>query len=364
MKKIIFKQWFILFLSIALFFTACDDDDVTISGIYSDGVFITNEGNFGAGNGSVSFYAYAGDTVSNEIFQTVNMRSLGDVAQSLTVHNNKAYIVINGSGKIEVVTRNDFKEYGVISDLSSPRHFIAINNNKGYVSEWGDGMGTSVKAIDLNTLTVTKTITVGTGPEHLIYHNGYVYVANSGGYISDNTISVIDPSTDEVVKTITLDADSPRDFAVDANNDLWVLCYGQILYNTDYSIASQTASKLIRINTSTNEVTQTITISETDHPTELEVSRNGNNLFYGGGYGFQGIYKLSITDTSVPTTPIIDKSFYGFTVNPETGNIFACDAGYFTANGTLYRYKADGTELGNYEVGIGPNGAHTKNAKR
>ncbi len=363
MKKLIFKQWFILFLSIAVFITACDDDDDSISGIFSDGVFITNEGNFGAGNGSVSYYSFGGDTVSNDIFKMVNSRSLGDVVQSLTLHNNKAYIVVNGSGKIEVVTNHDFEEYGVISGLTSPRYFVGINNDKGYATDWGTGSGTDVKVIDLNTLSVTKTITVGMGPERMLYHNNRVYVANSGGFGNDNTVSVIDPSTDEVVKTITLDGDSPRDFAVDANGDLWVLCYGAITYNPDFSIASETASKLIRIDPSTNEVAQTITISETTHPACLEVSKNGNNLFYGGGFGFQGIYKMDITDTSAPTTPLIDKSFYGFNVNSETGNIFACDAGFFTANGTLYRYKEDGTELGNYEVGIGPNGTGTS-AKR
>jgi len=364
MKKLIFNPWIILLLSISIFFSSCEDDNDSVSGIFSNGVFITNEGNYGLGNGSVSFYSYAGDTVSNDIFQTINSRALGDVIQSSTIHNDKVYIVANGSGKIEVVTRHDFKQYGVITDLTLPRYFIGIDKNKGYVSEWGDGMGTSIKVIDLETLSLTKSITVGTGPEHMVYHNSYVYVANSGGYINDNTVSVIDPSNDEVIKTITLDGDSPRDFAVDANGDLWVLCYGYITYNQDYSIATETASKLIRINTSTNEVAQTIVISETDHPSVLESSRNGNNVFYGGGYGFHGIYKMSITDTQTPSTPLIDKAFYGFSVNSETGNIFACDAGYFTANGTLYRYEANGSKLGSYGVGIGPNGTSAKRSNQ
>ena len=355
MKKLIFKQWFILFLSIAVFMTACDDDDDSISGIFSDGVFITNEGNFGSGNGSVSYYSFGGDTVSNDIFNMVNSRSLGDVVQSLTVHNNKAYIVVNGSGKIEVVTSHDFEEYGVISGVTSPRYFVGINNDKGYVTDWGTGSGTDVKVIDLNTLTVSKTITVGVGPERMIYHNNHVYVANSGGYGNDNTVSVIDPSTDEVVKTITLDADSPRDFAIDANGDLWILCAGFVDYSNWPDIV-ETNSALVRVNTSTNEVESTLAIGDYYHPSSLEVSLNGNSLFYGGGYGVEGIYKMDIADTSVPTTPLIDKTFYGFSVNPETGNIFACDAGSFTSNGTLYRYKDDGTELGSYEVGIGPNG--------
>ncbi|PLX23649.1 MAG: hypothetical protein C0597_00765 [Marinilabiliales bacterium] len=362
MKRINLIQYLFLVLSFTIIFSSCDDDNDTISGIFSDGVFITNEGAWGAGNGSVSYYSYAGDTLTNQIFKSVNGRALGDVIQSLTVYKNKAYIVANASNKIEIVNSYDFIEQGVITDVSSPRYFIGINSKKGYVSQWGEeGL---VKVIDLEGLAVTKSIEVGAGPEHLIYHNGYVYVANSGGLGNDNTISVIDPSTDEVVKTITLDGDSPSDFAVDANDDLWVLCYGYIEYDpVTYATLSESASKLIRINTITKEVAQTITISETQHPTCLEASRNGDHIYYACGYGFAGIYKMSITDTEVPTTPLLDKSFYGFNINSETGNIFAMEAPSFTANGKLWRYDINGNELGSYEAGIGPNRSTSKKSR-
>ena len=185
-----------------------------------------------------------------------------------------------------------------------------------------------------------------------------LYVANSGGYANNNTVSVIDTKTDEVVKTITLDGDSPRDFVLDANNDIWVLCAG---YTDWYSTPiTQTPSKLVKINPTTNEVAETITLGETFHPTCLEVSKNGNNIFYGGGYGVQGIFKISIDDNIAPSTALIDKSFYGFNINPETGVIFAMEAPSISSNGTLYRYESNGTLLGTYEAGIGPNGANFK----
>lgn len=358
MKKTNLKQWLFILLSFTVFFTSCDDDDDSISGIYSDGVFISNEGQFGAGNGSISYYSYNTDEVTNNIFKTTNNRSLGDAVQSITIHNNLAYIVVNGSSKIEVASSNDFIEKGVITGLAYPRYFIGVSDTKAYVSEWGSGMGTDIKVIDLSSLTVTKSITVGMGPERMLLHNDKVYVANSGGWGNDNTISVIDPSTDAVVKTITLAGDSPRDFIVDANNNIWVLCAGSVDY---YSTPmTETPSVLVQINPTTNEVAQTITIGESYHPTCLETSKNGNNIFYGAGYGVQGIYKMKITDTTVPSTPLIDKTFYGFNINSETGNIFALEAPSFTANGTLWRYETNGTELGSYIVGIGPNGTNAK----
>lgn len=334
-----------------------EDDD-----IYANGVLISNEGNFGSGNSSISYYNYDTDEVINNIFNALNGRSLGDVLQSITIHNGLAYMVMNGDNKIEVASAGNMTEKGVITGFNSPRYFLGVSDTKAYVSEWGSGMGTEIQVVDLTDLSIKKSITVGMGPEKMILHNDKVYVANSGGWGNANTISVIDPSTDAVVKTITLDGDSPRDFIVDINDDIWVLCAGHIDY---YSTpVAHTPSKLVRINPSTNEVAQSITIGETYHPTCLETSKNGNNLFYGAGYGVQGIYKMKITDTEVPTSALLDKTFYGFSINPETGNIFALEAPSFTANGTLWRYEANGTELGSYEVGIGPNGAHTKNVKR
>ncbi|MCK5028999.1 MAG: hypothetical protein KAR57_05145 [Bacteroidales bacterium] len=330
-----------------------EDDD-----IYANGVFISNEGTFGSGNGSVSYYSFDDDAVTNDIFKTVNGRSLGDVVQSVTVHNGMAYMVMNGSNKVEVASANNMIEKGVITGVTSPRYFVGVSDTKGYVSEWGSGSETNVQVIDLTTLTVIKSITVGMGPERMLFHNDMVYVANSGGWGNDNTISVINPSTDAVIKTITLEGDSPRDFIVDVNDDIWVLCAGHIDYYSTPMV--ETPSKLVRINPTTNEVAQTITIGESYHPTCLETSKNRNNLFYGAGYGVQGIYKMSISDSSVPTTPLIDKTFYGFNVNPETGNIYALEAPSFTANGTLWRYEANGAELGSYEVGIGPNGTGLK----
>ncbi|MBI9052709.1 MAG: hypothetical protein JEY96_02760 [Bacteroidales bacterium] len=358
MKNFKLKQWLFLALSFTILFSSCSDDDdnndeEVITGDYIDGAFITNEGAFGAGNGSVSFYSYEGDSVINDVFQTVNNRVLGDVVQSLTVFNHTAYMVVNGSNKVEVAKSNTFEELGVISDVTNPRYFIAINKDKGYVSQWGDNG--AIKVVDLNTLAVTKTIETSAGSERMIMSNGYVYVANSGGYANNNTISVIDPAIDEVTATITLDGDSPRDLVIDANNDIWVLCAGFVTYNADWSVASQTASKLIRINPTTNEVAETITIAEDFHPTCLETSKNGNNLFYGGG-AF-GVYKMSINDDSAPTEMLINKYFYGFDINPETGIIYAMEAS-FTSNSTMLRYETNGTLIKSYIAGIGSNGAN------
>ncbi len=359
MKKIIFLNLLVFFVS-TLLFQSCDKDEYTPKGIYDGGVFISNEGTFGQGNASVSFYSIAGDSVVNNIFEKANNRTLGDVVQSLYVFNDKAYICVNASNKIEIADQYNFNELGVINELPSVRYFIGNDAGKGYASVWGDGG--QIKVLDLNTNTVSKSIDVGNGPEHMTIFSNKLYVANSGGFIDDNTISVISTETDDLLKTITLDGDKPVDLLTDKNGNLWVLCMGKTIYDANWTPIDNTAAKLFKINTSTDEVEGTVVLSPTAHPNNIEISADGNYLYYGGGFGFNGIYKIDIETLTVAVEPIISKYFYGFNIY-ENGEIFATEATSYTDNGILYRYQADGTFIQEYTVGIAPNGASYKRSK-
>lgn len=69
------------------------------------GVFITCEGNFGWDNASLSFYDPAARSVENEIFIRANGMKLGDVAQSMTLHKGRGYVVVNNSARSMSSTR-------------------------------------------------------------------------------------------------------------------------------------------------------------------------------------------------------------------------------------------------------------------
>ena len=80
------KKIGILLTLSGLFLTACtNDDDVSIPlGAYDNGVLILNQGNFGQGNSSISFWSNDFSTFEFNAFGSVNPSiPLGDTAQDL-----------------------------------------------------------------------------------------------------------------------------------------------------------------------------------------------------------------------------------------------------------------------------------------
>lgn len=360
MKKLNLIRWAILSLTITLILNSCEDDDNSYpTGVYTDGVFIVNEGNFSSG-GSVSFYSYAGDTVSNNIFELVNDRPLGTFVQSLTNFNNKTFIVVNGSNKVEVVEQHNFNEVATIIGLDLPRYFIPINSDKGYITQWGNGG--EIIIVDLNNYEISDTIEVGTGPEKMYSFYNNIYVANGGGLSVDSTIFVINTYYDKVVDTIEV-GHNPKDMVIDTEGTLWVLCYGYVKYDENLNVVFESPSELYKINTNDHSLINKYTISDYLHPEHLEISPDGQTIYYGGGFSFGNIYKMNINDNNLPVNPFNDKYFYGFNVDWTDGTLFALEAPDFTSNGILYRINPDGTILGNYEVGIGPNSMGMKKNK-
>ena len=64
----------IFLIAIGLILASCQNDSIRPNinvGLYERGYFITNEGNFGSGNGSLSFISENGN-VSNNIFEQNN----------------------------------------------------------------------------------------------------------------------------------------------------------------------------------------------------------------------------------------------------------------------------------------------------
>ncbi len=348
---------FCIFFLVILFISSCSEEENGPKHTgFLHGLYIVNEGNFLNNNGSISYYNPDSVKLVNKLFQTINQRVLGDVVQSFGVADDKGFIVVNNSQKVEVVDIETFVSIGTITDTDYPRYFLRISKSKGYLTN-GAFAGV-VKVIDLKTLAITKEITVGNGPENLVRWGDRVFVANSGGWSYDNTISVIDIDADVVIDSIEV-GDNPTELAVDKNGNIWVLCKGNVVYDQYWNIIDETDSEIYVIDSDDLSIEKSFVVGQTGdyfNPVRLACSHDGNTIYY---LEADGIYAMGIADVSPPGVPLINRSFYGIDVNQNDGTIFGLSANNFTTDGYMFRYTTSGMLIDSLKVGIGPNGVVT-----
>lgn len=355
------KLFFLLSLSATLFIQSCDDNDPDPAKPGKDGYFVVNEGGFPNENASISYYDRATNQLTNDLFASVNGRPLGVQAQSMTIFEDKGYIMVQGSGKIEIIDADEYTSQGTItSDIENPRYFVGISSTKGYVSDWGaDGITGTVKVIDLNTNAVVKTIPTGQGANRMLKVGDLVYVTNSGGYGYDNTVKVIDTSSDAVTNTIIV-GDNPNSIQQDAAGNVWVSSSGMTVYNDDWTVDEENSTKgsISKIGSNNTEVLR-MELPEIGYggAGSLSISPDGETLYY---ISNGSIYALSTTATALPSSPLVSKAYYGLSVDPFTGNLIGTLAPNFSSAGTVEVMDDQGSVTGTYTAGIGPNGAYFK----
>ncbi len=360
--NITFKFTMMLALIAGLLFSSCKKESeeetppIVEDKGYSVGVLIANEGAFGGGNGSVSYFDTDENAVTNDLFKTINDFPLGDVLQSVYRGATNTYACVNASNKIEVINSKTFESIATISNLPQPRYAIE-KDGKLYVSCWGSGG--QIKIIDTNSNEIIDSIMVGSGPESLCIVENNLYVANSGGFSIDSTISVVNLSNNQI-SSIEVDGYNPASLAVDADNNIWVLAKGNVIYDVNWTPIGHNPSKLFVINSTDNTILKTIDLFADKHPVKIAVSKDKGSIYYGSGFGFDGIFKMDYKENNPSSTAFIDGSFYGFLINEANDEIFAF-TGPFGANGVLMRYTANGEKIDEHEVGIFPNGGTSKN---
>lgn len=303
------------------------------------GFFVINEGNFMWGNGSLSYYSYDSSKIHNDLFEQINMRALGDVPNSMEILNDYAYVVVNNSGRLEVINRKTMEAVASISDLQSPRYICIIDNQKAYVTSMSSN---SLAIINLSTNTLSGNIDIGKKSEAILVKGKKVFVAS---WVGDNRVTVIDSDTDQPVAVIET-AIEPESMVLDKNGLLWVLCNG--------GWARENYAELLAVNSETYQVVKRkVFASKLDSPTNLKINGTRDTLFY----LMNGIYRMSIIDNNLPEIPFIsdpDHYFYKFSVNPSNSDIVATDAKDYQAKGLVLVYNRHGVLKNSVEAGIIP----------
>ena len=313
-----------------------DPEELFLAG---DGVFIVNEGNFTWGNGSVSYFSYDSLKVHNDIFSRVNERPLGDVPNSMIINGDYAYIVVNNSGKIEVVKINTMKSVATITGLLSPRNIAIVSNTKAYVTSlYSD----SLIIIDLKNNSISGYINIRRSSESIAVSGTKAFISH---WYGGDEIIVVNTENDKVVDSVKVGRE-PETMVVDKKYILWVLCNG--------GWSRENFAELVGIRTQTNEIMKRLVFpSILDSPSSLVINGSGDTLYYLE----KGIRRMCIDDTEIPDLPFIEqktRSFYKLGIDPVSGNIFVTDAADYQQNGLVCIFSSNGDSLEYFQAGIIP----------
>lgn len=197
--------------------------------------YLLNEGNMGSNKASLDYFDHNAGTYANNIYGAVNPAAtlgLGDVGNDIKVYGGKLYVVVNGSGKVEILDKYTAIRLGQI-DIENCRQ-VAFWGGKIYISSYKGYVGvvdTSHIVYSGGSTQLDKKIPVGREPEGMVVVADSLYVANSGGYsppLFDNTISVIDLRTAAQVRKIKVGVNLDQ-LEKDDYGHIWVSSRGDYL---------------------------------------------------------------------------------------------------------------------------------------
>lgn len=313
--------------------------DATFSECTTEGrkVIVINEGNFGGGNSSMTSYdPVSGETVEG-MFLCATGNTPGDVAQSMSKHQDRYYLVVNNSGKIEVLDTLSFEPVGTISGMTSPRYILPVSSSKAYVT---DLFANGIWVVDLQALEVTGFIPSPGWTEAILLQGSTAYVSNRGS----NYILKIDAATDVVTDSLLVGRD-PASMTFDQNGDMWVLSTGGF---------QEVLPTLHRVDMIGFSIVETFTFSDINaSPSKLCINKPGDHLYWLNG----GVQEMEINATALPGVFVIPPDnhlYYSFNIDYATDELYVGDAIDYVQQGHVYRYFSNGSLIDSFSAGIIP----------
>jgi hypothetical protein len=347
MKNSVRSKFSLLIIAVvfSITFSSCDDG-TNEPGLYTNGVFVINEGSFGSSNSEISFI-HSDNSINNNLYAANNSSLiLGDVFQSMHIANNNAYLVVNNSNKIEVVAINNLQHKATINGVKLPRYMVSLNG-KGYITEYiAFGNNGKIKVVDLSSNTIVDSVTVGIEPENVLVVGNQVLVANSG----DTTLHLVN-STNLAVTNIG-NVDRPKYITQTNDGNIWVLYTGDPGY-----LGVNTDGGLLVLNSTATAVVKNIPIGSTSTQNPSQLTTDGDNLYY----EYQGnVFKINKAATTAPALPFITSPatfLYGMNYYSANNTLYIADALTFSSAGLVKRYDAtSGAFIDATNAGIAPNG--------
>ena len=290
-------------------------------------LIICNEGNFGWGNATISVYNIDKGTLSDSVFQKANDFALGDVCQSATIYNDKIYVVVNNSAKIEVLNNVSYKVEASISGFNSPRYFLPIDSKKAYVS---DLYADEIAVINLENNSVSSKIACKGWTEEVALINDKAYITN----IESQYLYVINTADDAKEDSIDVGF-GVSSIQVDGQNRVWCLRGGD---------------NPALLSLSSDNSVKDFPLASGSTPSKLRFSSTNNKLYFID----TGVAEFDIGTETFKNDFVEnnDNVFYGLGINPKNGDVYVSDAKDFTQNSTVHVYDKLGSFKTTFNSGV------------
>ena len=354
-------------LALGAGFASCSDDDDddrredTGSQVELPRVraFILNEGAMGANNAGLAFYAPNKDAdFISDIYKKQNNAQLGDTGNSMIEYEDEIYIAVNVSNRLVKLNAAGVEQKSVSfvddNDLSGGIRSIDAEDGYIYASFWGG----VVAKINAKTLEVADKLTgLGDNMEAVAICEDMLYVANSctADYsMYHNEIKVIDLRTFKLKETLTTVAPNPYTQMLEEDDKVFFISvdYNSVDGYVLQMIDPKKNNQVTKIGYATymaadNDVLYLIN-SITDWVAQTTV-----NTFFTYNIKTGQINNASFLKNAPAELSSI--TLHMFEVNDDNGDFYIGASDYKT-NGTIYRFKKDGTFIEKFDAGgINPN---------
>jgi YVTN family beta-propeller protein len=300
-------------------------------------IFILNEGNFQQGNASITHFDLIEREAGQKVFENANKRPVGDVLQSATMIDGDLYLVVNNSGKIEIVDPANMKSKGIINGFVSPRYIVQVSPDKAYVS---DLYANEITIVDLKSNQKTGSIKLKGWTEQMLALNDKIWVTN----YTSKFLFVIDAVNDKVLDSVEVGIGG-QSLVSDKNGKLWVLSRGDTLVGE--------AGRLTKIDPDNTAIEQSWTFPFSSSPFRLQINKEKDRLYYLD----KSVFSMKIIASQLPASPLISanrRNFYGMAIDQRNNAVYVSDARDFVQNGLSYRYSVQGALLDSLKTGIIP----------
>ena len=247
--------------------------------------------------------------------------TIGSTPNDVQIQHNLAYVVNTYSNNIQIINLLEQNSAGEISVGSGtlPEKIAFINSFKAYVTCNGPDQ---VVVLNLNTRSVTSKIKVQSKPWGITIINKKAYVANSAAVTNwvtfkttygNSSVSVIDTTTDQVIKTIKV-ATNATEITTDGNSKVLVISTG------DYAMIP---GQLTIINANTDEIEKTVKLKTT--PSAIIVNRKQQIAIINTATGAM-VYDLVqhklVRDKNNPIAEF--SGGFGMTIDQEKSTYYVC----------------------------------------